>query len=286
MLLEEDWFLDSKSVNIQRRVYMVILMCLSQFISAQTDILTQTNYISESTINSAATLLLGKNFENGSSSMLRFQAEKLWIQNNEGAYQCQAVSNNIGYQFPIQSEKHKLAIMACPKWTGSSNGLASISEWQMGGLALLTVQENPNFMWRVGLFVNKEFFGYMIVPLLGFDWKTKNHWRLYGLAPNSMRFGKYSKNEKWNTGIYGRSFTRSFRAVDNNHFIRYNEVHLGVFTERTFGKHHAVQFYMAEQLGKSPRYYSASDKSAEISLPGLSLKRNYVICGFGYSFRI
>lgn len=267
-------------------LFFIFLLVSSSVIQAQTDIFTQTNYISESTFNSAATLLLGKNFKNGSSAMLRIQSEKLWIQNNEGAYQCQAVSNNIGYQFPIQSEKHKLVIMACPKWTGSSNGLASISEWQMGGLGLLTVQRNSHFTWRVGLFVNKEFFGYMVVPLLGFDWKTNNHWRLYGLAPNSMRFGKYSKNEKWNTGIYGRSFTRSFRAVDQSHFIRYNEVHLGFFTERTFGKHHAVQLYLAEQLGKSPRYYHASDNRTEISLPGLSLKRNYVICGFGYSFRI
>jgi hypothetical protein len=255
-------------------------------IYSQTDIFTQSNYISATTINSAGSLLLGKNFNDGSSAMIRLQAEKIWIENDEGAYQCQAVSHNLGYQFPIKSETHKLVIMACPKWTGSSNGQTSISDWQMGGLGLLTVQKNPNFIWRVGLFVNKEFFGYMVVPLLGFDWKTKNHWRLYGLAPNSMRFGKYSKNEKWNTGIYGRSFTRSFRAVDEKHFIRYNEVHLGFFTERTFGKHHAVQLYFAEQLGKSPRYYNESDKEIELPLNGLSWKRNYIIAGIGYSFRI
>ncbi|MBM3448432.1 MAG: hypothetical protein FJX90_04920 [Bacteroidetes bacterium] len=55
----------------------------------QTDIFTQTNYVSESTVNAAATLLLGKNFKNGSSAMLRIQSDnhqrpyRKWLKKSE-----------------------------------------------------------------------------------------------------------------------------------------------------------------------------------------------------------
>jgi Domain of unknown function (DUF6268) len=259
---------------------------ICSFTYAQTEILSQSNYHSGITDNSAISVLLGKNFQNESSLILRIQSEKLWVNDEGYKHQCFSASTTVGFQFPLRNKKMKLAFMAAPKWNGSSNGIESIHDWQMGGLTMLTVQQSDRFTWRIGLFVNKEYFGYMFVPLIGFDWKTENNWRLIGLAPNSLRFGKYSNNEKWFGGVYGRSLTRTFRALDVNHYIRYNELQAGLFTERVFGKNHAVLAYVGNQFGASPSLYSELNRNEVLERPGLRTTKNYVIFGLGYSFRM
>jgi hypothetical protein len=78
--------------------------------------------------------------------------------------------------------RYNLTAVALPKISGD---FAEIThrDFQMGGLLLLSVKYSDNFKLKYGCYYNQEFFGPLIVPLIGLDWKVNDKLRVLEICP-------------------------------------------------------------------------------------------------------
>lgn len=96
---------------------------------------------------------------------------------------------------------HNLQVGLEHKWSGKSKMMFMImgrlnsdyrqidlNHFQIGGLALGTINRSENFEWKYGLYFNSEFFGPMLVPLFGFNWKINERLRFKMLFPINLEF--------------------------------------------------------------------------------------------------
>ena len=82
--------------------------------------------------------------------------------------------------------------------------------FQYGGLLLFNRVKNENFEWKYGLYVNTEYFGFFMVPLIGFDWKVTERLRLFGTLPAAMT-GEYYFGSHYRSGLKFVAPTVSYR---------------------------------------------------------------------------
>lgn len=115
----------------------------------------------------------------------------------------------LGVEFKPNS-RFKTLIMAMPKFSTTFTGGIDQRDFQFGGVCLNTLKRNDNFDWRFGAYVNSELFSVMIVPLLGFNWKINETWRLKMLIPVNLELSK-TVNERLITGLLFIGANASYR---------------------------------------------------------------------------
>ena len=97
-----------------------------------------------------------------------------------------SVQLQLGYQF--KKKGFKTLVMFLPKISGADFSEMNSTYIQYGGLVLNTKDRSDSFSWRYGAYYNSEFFGPMLVPLFGFDWKINKSQRLKVLAPVDVEY--------------------------------------------------------------------------------------------------
>ncbi|MBC7826275.1 MAG: hypothetical protein H7122_00910 [Chitinophagaceae bacterium] len=105
--------------------------------------------------------------------------------------------------------------------------------WQIGGALLVNFKANENLRYKMGLYINKEFFGIFLMPLVGIDWQISKKTNLFGNLPGSLTI-----EHKLHKNIYSGA---SFRAITNSYrldtgYWRIDESRLGVFLDYYFSK--------------------------------------------------
>jgi len=63
-----------------------------------------------------------------------------------------------------------------------------------------------------GVYMNSEFFGLFVMPLIGADWRIDDRNYIFGLLP-----GRLSYEHKWNEKLYGGA---TFRALTNSYLLQ------------------------------------------------------------------
>ena len=107
--------------------------------------------------------------------------------------------------------------------------------WQIGGAFIANFKANENLRYKFGVYVNKEFFGLFVIPLLGVDWEISKKTSLFGVLPGSLNLEhKVTKNIY--AGASFRAITSSYR-LDTGYW-RVNENRLGAF----------IDFYLDKKL--------------------------------------
>ena len=100
---------------------------------------------------------------------------------------------------------------------------------QFGGVTFATYAATPQRKFRFGVYMNREFFGLFVWPLLGTDWRLGRNDYLFGLLP-----GRLTYEHRWNDRFYGgatfRALTNSFR-LDNGNFVRIDDNQLSLYLD-------------------------------------------------------
>lgn len=110
--------------------------------------------------------------------------------------QVSSIGLPIVIQFPIQKNKWSLMLAVIPRF--NSEGLKiSDSSFQIGAATTIMYQFNEKLKCRIGVYVNREFFGIYVVPLAGLDWKLSERDNLFGILP-----GRLCYEHKLNTHFY------------------------------------------------------------------------------------
>ncbi|TRW97146.1 hypothetical protein [Flavobacterium gawalongense] len=154
--------------------------------------------------------------------------------NNQTNYPTvQSLSLPIGLILPLEQSKWSLSFIPIVRWNGEK--LFSKNTFQYGGVAFTTFAKKKNQKFRLGIYANKEFFGWFVIPLLGTDWRIDDTNYIFGLLP-----GRLTYEHKWNTKLYSgatfRAPMNSYR-LSNDKYIRLDDNQISVYLDYYPAKH-------------------------------------------------
>jgi len=112
------------------------------------------------------------------------------------------------------------------------------SHFQLAGLVLSTTKKTADFHWKYGVYYNAEFFGPMIVPLFGFNWKINEKWRLKTIIPIKLELS-YQPKTWFRSGLFFEGINASYRVYNystiKNDYLDKADNNLSLFTEFHLG---------------------------------------------------
>jgi hypothetical protein len=142
----------------------------------------------------------------------------------------------VGLLVPFKQSKWSLTLL--PVLRSNGEKLFGENTLQFGGATLVTYARKPKQKFRLGLYVNNEFFGLYFVPLLGTDWRIDEKNYLFGVLPGRLTF-EHQWSEKWYGGITFRAITNSYR-FSNGQFMRLDDNQVSLFMDYYLTKHICV----------------------------------------------
>jgi hypothetical protein len=140
----------------------------------------------------------------------------------------------LGLIVPIKASKWSLTLIPMIRWNGEK--LFTENTFQFGGATLATYARKPQQKFRFGVYANQEFFGWLVVPLVGTDWRIDEKNYLFGVLPGRLTY-EHQWSKKWYGGATFRAPTNSFR-LPNGEYIRLDEnqlsLHLDYYPAKYF----------------------------------------------------
>jgi Domain of unknown function (DUF6268) len=103
------------------------------------------------------------------------------------------------------------------------------SKWQLGGAILASKQVSRDLVYKLGVYLNADFFGLFVVPLVGVDWHINERTNLFGVLPASLTL-EYKLAANLYTGSVFRTFTNSYYDTGPK-YLRIDENELGLFLD-------------------------------------------------------
>jgi hypothetical protein len=138
-----------------------------------------------------------------------------------------------GYGLPVNllwkldSSRWDLLSAVFLRWNAFDNRLDGPLQY---GLALLAGRRYSDCLrLRYGIYANREYFGWWILPLLGVDWKWKNGDRIFGILPGSLTY-EHRLSRRWFIGCSYRAYTTSY-ALPADRYFRMNETQGGAYVD-------------------------------------------------------
>jgi hypothetical protein len=133
-------------------------------------------------------------------------------------------------------KKWSLNVTAIPRINGET--LQFDNTFQMGGLAFASYEAKEQQKFRLGVYVNSDFFGLFVIPLAGVDWRISKNDYLFGLLPGRLTF-EHKLNENFYTGATFRAITNSYR-LNNGSYLRIDDNQLSAYLDYYPVKHVVV----------------------------------------------
>lgn len=137
---------------------------------------------------------------------------------------------------PLDKNHWSLTISAIPRI--NSEKLKTDNGFQFGGALLATYKKKETLKYKLGVYVNREFFGIFVMPLGGIDWRINNNNNLFGVLPGRLTFEHKLKTHFY-TGATFRAITSSYR-LSNGNYLRIGDNQLSSFLDCYLTKHVVV----------------------------------------------
>ena len=133
----------------------------------------------------------------------------------------------VGLILPFKDRKWSMTIVPIFRWNGEE--LFGQKTFQFGGPMFLSYERKPKQKFRLGIYMNAEFFGLFVVPLFGCDWKIDDKNYLFGLLPGRLTYEhKLTKSFYW--GSTFRAITTSYRLL-NGQYLRLDDNQLSLYLD-------------------------------------------------------
>lgn len=137
-----------------------------------------------------------------------------------------------GIFFPL-NKKWSLNITAIVRVNGEDIDLNNA--FQAGGVVFASYKRKEEQKIRLGLYVNNDFFGVFVIPLVGVDWRIDKDNYLFGLLPGRLTF-EHKLNPRLYTGATFRAITSSYR-LNNGNYLRIDDNQLSAYLDFYAAKH-------------------------------------------------
>ena len=73
---------------------------------------------------------------------------------------------------------------------------------QAGGALIAAYKKTEKLTWKLGVYVNGEYFGVFVMPLVGLDWNITSRDNLFGVLPGNLTYEHKINNQFY----YGANF--------------------------------------------------------------------------------
>ena len=151
--------------------------------------------------------------------------------------QVQSISNFSEYHYGLALPLSFLKTIPNSNWSVLTTAIVRMNDeninregqWQFGGILLGSYHANKDLTYKMGIYLNSEFFGLFVIPLLGIDWQINDRTNLFGVLPASLTL-EYKLGRQFYTGAVFRTFTNSYHDTGPN-YIRIDENQLGFFLD-------------------------------------------------------
>ncbi len=100
---------------------------------------------------------------------------------------------------------------------------------QIGGAVIFSYTRSSSLKYKFGTYINKDLFGWFIMPLAGIDWKMSKPDHLFGVLPGSLIY-QHKTSASFYYGFSFRAITNSYRLLNNN-YLRLDENQLALFAD-------------------------------------------------------
>ena len=107
--------------------------------------------------------------------------------------------------------------------------ISSQGKYQLGGVVIAGYKKNEKLTYKFGVYVNGEFFGLFLIPLVGIDWQINDRTNLFGVLPASLTLERKLSSHFY-AGMVFRTFTNSYHDTGAAYF-RVDENQLGIFID-------------------------------------------------------
>ena len=194
---------------------------------------------------------------------LEYQQNTITVQNDifNGAlnYEFASTTLQIGLEHKWNA-RSKMLFMAIPRLNTDFDNIDK-THFQFGGLAFGTTSRSENFDWKYGLYYNGEFFGPMIVPLFGFNWKINEKWRLKTVIPINLELS-YQAKDWLRAGLRFDGVNGSYKIGPNvfssNYHLDKADNNVWAFTELHLGKNVWFHLKAGASVLRKYRFYNDS----------------------------
>jgi hypothetical protein len=166
-----------------------------------------------------------------------------------------------------------------------------LNHFQVGGLALGTTKRSESFEWKYGAYANSEFFGPMLVPLFGFNWKINDHWRLKAVIPVNLELS-YQSDNGFRSGLKFDGVNGSYRfdsSIGTDAYIDKADNNIWLFGEKKLGKYLWIHTKAGHSILRKYRIYDPNEKLALKLGPvniGDTRPTTYSLMENGWSFEL
>ena len=130
-----------------------------------------------------------------------------------------SVAMAISAIIPLDNDRWTLTATAIPRF--NSEALHLHNSFQMGGVLLATYKKSNNLKYKLGVYVNNEFFDLFVMPLAGIDWMINDKNYLFGVLPGRLTY-EHKLNAAFYTGATFRAVTNSYR-FNNSNYLRIDD---------------------------------------------------------------
>lgn len=154
--------------------------------------------------------------------------------------------------------RYNLTAVALPK---ISSDFAEVTgrSFQMGGLVVFSVKHTDNFKLKYGCYYNQEFFGPLIVPIIGLDWKVNEKLRVFGNLPITAT-AEYTFSNRFSAGFFFNANTASYLYDKQKQYIHKSTQELSVFGDLYVTKNVVFQTKLGYTIGRKYELYHFDDK--------------------------
>lgn len=155
-------------------------------------------------------------------------------------------------------DRYNLTAVALPKISSDFTDITHRS-FQMGGLVVFSVKYSDNFKLKYGCYYNQEFFGPLIVPIIGLDWKVNEKLRIFGNLPITAT-AEYKIGKRLSTGLFFNANTASYLYDKQKQYIQKSTQELSAFGDLYVTKNVVFQTKLGYTIGRKYKLYHLNDK--------------------------
>lgn len=148
--------------------------------------------------------------------------------------QVRSLAFPVGLILSFKDTMWGLNLLPVMRWNGEE--LFADKTFQFGGAVFATRQIKPGKKLRFGVYMNSEFFGFFVMPLLGADWRIDKKNYVFGLLPGRLTW-EHQVSKKLYYGATFRALTQSYRLKDGR-YQRIDDNQISAF----------LDFYPAKRL--------------------------------------
>ena len=169
------------------------------------------------------------------------------------------LTGRIGYRKSL-GEGNSMTLLFQYRRSGSlADGVSNAS--QPGGVFLYEQRKSEILSIRYGAYYSREFFGPLLVPILGFDWKISDKWYAYANLPITGTLD-YEVSNSFHTGFTYIGLVSSFQLPNTGTetYIHTASTDLTLYGDWYLTPNIVLQGKLGRSMGRFFRQYEADDK--------------------------